>query len=73
MAKKKRKKSQRRAKTSTTANVSPVEAQSINRQRRAVNNEEFDPDYTPIIRDLKRIGMLAVGFFVVLVVLSFIL
>ena len=73
MAKKKRKKSQSRAKGSTETKINTIEAQAINKQRRAISNEEFDPDYTPIIRDLKRIGMLAAAFFVVLVVLSFIL
>ncbi|HPH94233.1 MAG TPA: hypothetical protein PKW33_00040 [Anaerolineaceae bacterium] len=34
---------------------------------------EFNPDYTPVIKDLKRIGVLAASFLVVLVVLSFIL
>jgi hypothetical protein len=34
---------------------------------------EFNPDYTYIRRDLRRIGMLAAGFFVVLVALSFFL
>jgi hypothetical protein len=34
---------------------------------------EFNPDYTYIKRDLSRIAMLAGGFFVVLVVLSFFL
>ena len=33
----------------------------------------FDPDYTPIIRDLRRIGILAGTFVTVLVVLSFFL
>jgi len=32
---------------------------------------EFNPDYTQIKRDLGRIGMLAGGFFVILMVLSF--
>jgi hypothetical protein len=32
---------------------------------------EFNPDYTYIRRDLGRIGMLAGGFFVILIVLSF--
>ncbi len=32
---------------------------------------EFNPDYTYIRRDLGRIGMLAAGFFVILIVLSF--
>lgn len=34
---------------------------------------EFNPDYTYIKRDLTRIGALAGGFFVILIVLSFIL
>jgi hypothetical protein len=34
---------------------------------------EFNPDYTYIRRDLGRIGMLAGGFFVILIVLSFII
>jgi hypothetical protein len=34
---------------------------------------EFNPDYTYVIKDLKRIGILAGSFFVILVVLSFIL
>ena len=34
---------------------------------------EFDPDYTNVKRDLKRIGILAASFFVILIALSFIL
>lgn len=34
---------------------------------------EFNPDYTYVINDLRRIGILAGSFFVVLVVLSFFL
>ncbi len=34
---------------------------------------EFNPDYTYIKRDLTRIGTIAAGFFVILVVLSFFL
>lgn len=37
------------------------------------NNAEFDPDYTDVVKDLKRIGTLAVTFFVILIALSFIL
>jgi hypothetical protein len=33
---------------------------------------EFNPDYTYVRRDLRRIGTLAGGFFVVLVLLAFI-
>jgi hypothetical protein len=41
--------------------------------RRTVEDSDFAPDYTLIIRDLKRIGILAGSFFVVLLALSFIL
>jgi hypothetical protein len=34
---------------------------------------EFNPDYTPIIKDLRRIGVLASAFIGILVVLSFFL
>ncbi len=34
---------------------------------------EFSPDYSYVAKDLKRIGILAGSFFVVLVALSFIL
>jgi hypothetical protein len=36
-------------------------------------DREFNPDYTPVIKDLKRIGVLAGSFFVILVALSFFL
>lgn len=34
---------------------------------------EFNPDYGPVRKDLKRIGILAGTFFVILVTLSFFL
>jgi hypothetical protein len=34
---------------------------------------DFNPDYSPVIKDLKRIGSLAGVFFVILVALSFLL
>ena len=34
---------------------------------------EFNPDYSPVIMDLKRIGILAGSFIVILVALSFFL
>ncbi|MDD5468544.1 MAG: hypothetical protein PHS96_12140 [Anaerolineales bacterium] len=37
------------------------------------NDREFNPDYTPVIKDLKRIGALAGSFILLLVVLSFFL
>lgn len=32
---------------------------------------EFNPDYSPVIKDLRRIGLLASTFLAVLIVLSF--
>jgi hypothetical protein len=32
---------------------------------------EFNPDYSPILKDLRRIGLLAGSFLVILIVLSF--
>ena len=34
---------------------------------------EFSPDYTYVKRDLRRIGLLAGSFFVILIALSFVL
>ena len=36
-------------------------------------NPKFEPDYTHITQDLRKIGLLAGSFFVILVILSFIL
>jgi hypothetical protein len=36
-------------------------------------DRDFNPDYTPVIKDLRRIGMLAGSFFVILIVLAFFL
>ncbi len=41
--------------------------------RRFMPAPEFKPDYGYVIRDLKRIGILAGSFFAILIVLSFIL
>jgi hypothetical protein len=35
--------------------------------------DDFNPNYTPVIKDLRRIGFLAGSFLVILVVLSFFL
>jgi len=37
------------------------------------SDREFNPDYSYVIKDLKRIGILAGSFFVILIILSFIL
>ncbi len=41
--------------------------------RRVVPVAEFKPDYSRVVSDLKRIGVLAGSFFAILIVLSFIL
>ncbi len=41
--------------------------------RRTATAVEFNPDYTYVVKDLKRIGTLAGIFFVLLIALSFIL
>lgn len=53
---------------STAAASNPVRVSKM-----PAASEEFNPDYSYVIADLKRIGILAVSFTVVLVVLSFIL
>jgi len=73
MAKKKSKKSRSRTAPIQAVPQQPQETLAVKIPRRAIDDEEFNPDYTPIVRDLKRIGTLAGAFFVVLVVLSFIL
>lgn len=74
MSKKKKRKSSRKKSraTSTTASV----ATSISREKtvsKSRESREFNPDYSYVIKDLKRIGTLAAVFFVVLIGLSFIL
>ncbi len=41
--------------------------------RRVAPTAEFKPDYSRVVSDLKRIGVLAGSFFVILIVLSFFL
>jgi len=62
MAKKKRNVSSSNAKSNQTSKSS-----------RLTSSSEFNPDYSYVIKDLRRIGILAVSFFVVLVALSFFL
>jgi hypothetical protein len=74
MAKKKKSRRSRSSnKVKQTSVAQTSDAQAVKIPRRAIDDETFNPDYTPIIQDLKRIGGLAVAFFVVLVALSFIL
>jgi hypothetical protein len=48
-------------------------SQSLGTPVSASRSTEFDPDYTHVKTDLRRIGTLAAVFFVILVVLRFLL
>lgn len=61
----------RKAPVAGETDPAPVERAAASPYSRRAT--EFNPDYTYIIHDLKRIGMLAGSFFVILVILSFIL
>ena len=51
---------------------SPARSSSESTRVRASAND-FNPDYSYVIKDLKRIGTLAGSFFIILVALSFFL
>jgi hypothetical protein len=57
----------------TEAPAAAAPARSFNRRTPAAAQVEFNPDYSYVIKDLKRIGALAGTFFVILIALSFIL
>jgi len=57
---------------STTTSSKAVTAPAVKASNRSAV-AEFNPDYTYVKQDLKRIGILAGSFFVILVVLSFFL
>lgn len=58
-----------RAASVTATAASPAVPSTPISSRRA-SGVEFNPDYSHIIHDLKRIGILASGFFVILIVLA---
>ena len=63
--------------TRTTASVVPAPAVSekpvAGSFSRGGITTEFNPDYSYVIKDLKRIGVLAGSFFIIIIVLSFFL
>jgi hypothetical protein len=63
MAKKKKRHSQAAISEAVRANAMQSNVQTY--------DTDFNPDYSDVIKDLKRIGALALFFFAVLVVLSF--
>jgi hypothetical protein len=79
MAKKtKRKVAQVRMPVSAAEDVKPQAAETVVprssfSRRAAAAPVEFNPDYSYVVNDLKRIGTLAGTFFVLLIILSFII
>ncbi len=63
------KKSKRQVNRSSGSSVAPVMTSESSRSF----DRDFNPDYTHVINDLKRIGVLAASFLVVLIILSFFL
>jgi hypothetical protein len=63
----------KKTKRSVSTTVTPVEKATVARAHGRTGTVEFKPDYTYVKQDLKRIGILAGSFFVILVVLSFFL
>jgi len=69
MAKKTRKRS-----VSSPAAVAQTASTTTAAQKATTSrSSEFNPDYSYVRKDLKRIGILASSFFVILIVLSFFL
>lgn len=48
-----------------------VTRSSFSRRTTTTATTEFNPDYTYVVKDLKRIGILAGSFFTLLIILSF--
>jgi hypothetical protein len=65
MAKKKKNKEQVSLAEAVRTNAQQIDFQAYDRN--------FNPDYSDVIKDLKRIGILASVFFVILIGLSFVL
>ncbi len=71
--KSKRSTSQRRVPSPSPASTQPMTSAVGKPVVVRSTAQEFNPDYSYVIADLKRIGILAASFITVLVVLSFIL
>jgi hypothetical protein len=66
------KKAKKRSVSSSVVKSAPQEAPAQKQAARA-GTLDFNPDYSYVKKDLKRIGILAGSFFTILVVLSFFL
>ena len=67
------KKVKKRSTSAATAALGKVENGTPRATVTRATTSEFNPDYSYVKKDLKRIGILAGSFFVILVVLSFFL
>jgi hypothetical protein len=67
------KKTRRQLRQETPAKSSTTVNQTQNRPSFTGRGAEFNPDYAPIIKDLRRIAILAGSFIIILVALSFFL
>ncbi len=59
--------------TASAPAASPSVTPSTTSSLRSSSSSEFNPDYSYVIQDLKRIGIMAVSFIAILVALSFFL
>lgn len=64
-------KKQKRQVSTGNGSAAPLTEKAV--VSRISTSTEFSPDYSPVIKDLKRIGILAGSFITLLVVLSFFL
>ncbi|HEX7973149.1 MAG TPA: hypothetical protein VF498_01975, partial [Anaerolineales bacterium] len=62
-----------RAATRSTSSVASASGTATSNGGSRTFDREFKPDYSQVIRDLRRIAVLAGSFFVILIALSFIL
>ncbi len=63
---------QRKARRAAAAKAPELVVETTSNVSKA-SDRGFNPDYSYVIKDLKRIGLLAGTFFAVLIILSFIL
>jgi hypothetical protein len=71
--KQKRQVSRSEARTAVSATAAGTAPTTVARSPRLSTSVEFSPDYSYVISDLKRIGILAASFIIILVVMSFFL
>lgn len=73
MSKKTKRQVRKTTEVTPAAPVAPVSSVYVSSNGSRASASDFNPDYTLIIADLKRIGTLAGSLFVFLIVLSFFL